>query len=115
MRELRHSWGLTRDERAEYVRALGEERRSPSPALDKLLAELETRTSRRAISHYRASILNEEMRNPGKLDLRAQYERLPAYERDYLYKKIEERAEALAGRKPSLRETAPELGAYGES
>jgi hypothetical protein len=115
MRELRHSWGLTRDERAEYVRALGEGRRSPSPVLDKLLAELETRTSARAISHYRASILNEEMRNPGKLDLRALYGRLPAYERDYLYKKIEERAEALAGRQPSLRETAPELGAYVES
>jgi len=115
MRELRHSWGLTRDERAEYVRALGEGRRSPSPALDKLLTELETRTSSRAISHYRASILNEEMRNPGKLDLRALYERLPAYERDYLYKTIEERAEAIAGRQPSLRESAPELGAYGES
>src|SRR5262249_1420198 len=64
-RELRHSWGLARDERAEYVKALGEGRRAPSPALDKLLAELETRTSARAISHYRASILNEEMRNPG--------------------------------------------------
>src|SRR5215510_2691932 len=115
MRQLRHSWGLTRDERAEYVRALGEGRRSPSPALDKLLTELETRTSSRAISHYRASILNEEMRNPGKLDLRALYERLPAYERDYLYKTIEERAEAIAGRQPSLRESAPELGAYGES
>jgi predicted NAD-dependent protein-ADP-ribosyltransferase YbiA (DUF1768 family) len=115
MRELRHSWGLTRDERAEYAKALGEGRRAPSPALDKLLAELETRTSARAISHYRASILNEEMRNPGRLDLRTMYERLPAYERDYLYKKIEERVEPLADRQPSLRETAPELDAYGES
>src|SRR6266508_4495518 len=115
MRELRHFWGLTRDERVGYVKALGEGRREPSPALDKLLTELETRTSARAISHYRASILNEEMRTPGKLDLRAMYERLPAYERDYLYKKIEERAEAGAFRQPSLRESAPELGAYGES
>jgi predicted NAD-dependent protein-ADP-ribosyltransferase YbiA (DUF1768 family) len=113
MRELRHSWGLTRDERAGHAKALGEGRRAPSPALDRLLAELETRTSARAISHYRASILNEEMRTPGKLDLRAMYERLPGYERDYLYKKIEERAEAGAFRHPSLRETAPELGAYG--
>src|SRR6266536_6052366 len=55
------------------------------------------------------------MRTPGKLDLRAMYERLPAYERDYLYKKIEERAAAGALRQPSLRESAPELGAYGES
>src|SRR5262249_28593563 len=84
MRELRHSWGFTRDERAQYVKALGEGQRSPSLALDKLLAELETRTSARAIRHYRASILNEEMQNPGKLDLHSLYGRLPTYERDYI-------------------------------
>ena len=93
MRELRHSWGLTRAERAEYAKALGEGRRAPSPVLEKMLAELETRTTARAISHYRASILNEEMRNPGKLDLRAMYERLPGYERDHLFGKIKEREE----------------------
>jgi len=109
MRELRCSWGLTRDERAEYARALGEERRAPSPALEKMLAELDTRTTARSIGHYRASILNEEMRNPGKLDLRAMYERLPGYERDHLFGKIKEREESLAGRHPSLRETAPEI------
>ena len=109
MRELRHSWGLTRAERAEYMKALGEGRRAPSPGLEKMLAELETRTTARAISHYRASILNEEMRNPGKLDLRAIYERLPGYERDHLFAKIKERDEALAGRPASLRETAPEI------
>jgi predicted NAD-dependent protein-ADP-ribosyltransferase YbiA (DUF1768 family) len=109
MRELRHSWGHTRAERAEYMKALGEGRRAPSPGLEKMLAELETRTTARAISHYRASILNEEMRNPGKLDLRAIYERLPGYERDHLFTKIKERDEALAGRPASLRETAPEI------
>jgi hypothetical protein len=70
---------------------------------------LETRTTARAISHYRATILNEEMRNPGKLDLRAMYERLPGYERDHLFGKIKEREESLAGRHPSLREAAPEI------
>src|SRR5262249_51005067 len=109
MRELRCSWGLTRAERAENVRALGERRRAPSPAMEKMLVELDTRTTARAISHYRASILNEEMRNPGKLDLRAMYERLPGYERDHLFGKIKEREEPLASRHPSLRETAPEI------
>jgi predicted NAD-dependent protein-ADP-ribosyltransferase YbiA (DUF1768 family) len=109
MRELRCSWGLTRAERAEYARALGEGRRAPSPALVKMLAELDTRTTARAIGHYRASILNEEMRNPGKLDLRAMYERLPGYERDQLFGKIKEREESLAGRHPTLREAAPEI------
>ncbi len=98
MRELRHSWGLTRAERAEYVKALGEGRRAPSPALEKMLAELESRTTARAISHYRASIINEEMRNPGKLDLHGIYERLPGYERDYLFGKIgRERRPSAAG------------------
>src|SRR5262249_59962679 len=63
----------------------------------------------RAISHYRASILNEEMRNPAKFNLRAMYERLPGYERDHLFGKIKEREESLAGRHPTLRETAPEI------
>jgi predicted NAD-dependent protein-ADP-ribosyltransferase YbiA (DUF1768 family) len=111
MRELRHAWGFTRAERAEYARALGEGRRAPSPALEKMLAELDTRTTARSIGHYRASILNEEMRNPGKLDLRAMYERLPGYERDHLFGKIKEREESLAGRRPTLRETAPEIDA----
>jgi predicted NAD-dependent protein-ADP-ribosyltransferase YbiA (DUF1768 family) len=111
MRELRYSWGLTRAERAEYTKALGVGRRAPSPALEKMLAELESRMTARAISHYRASILNEEMRNPGKLDLRAMYERLPGYERDHLFGKIKEREESLAGRHPTLRETAPEIDA----
>jgi hypothetical protein len=109
MRELRHAWGFTRAERTEYAKALGEGRRALSPGLEKMLAELETRTTARAISHFQASILNEEMRNPGKLDLRAMYERLPGYERDHLFGKIKEREESIAGRPPSLRETAPEI------
>jgi hypothetical protein len=37
------------------------------------------------------------------------YERLPGYERDHLFGKIKEREEFLAGRHPTLRETAPEI------
>ncbi len=109
MRDLRQAWGLTRVERAEYAKALIEGRRAPSPSLEMMLAELDMRTTARAIGHYRASILNEEMRNPGKLDLRAMYERLPGYERDHLFGKIKEREESLAGRHSTLREAAPEI------
>src|SRR5262245_24101069 len=109
MRELRCSWGLTRAERAEYAKALSEGRRDPSPALEKMLAELDTRMTARSIGHYRASILHEETRNPGKLDLRAMSERLAGYERDHLFGQIKEREESLASRHPSLRETAPEI------
>ncbi|MCI0390544.1 MAG: relaxase MobL [Acidobacteria bacterium] len=109
MRELRYTWGLTRDQRAEYVKALYEGQRWPSPTLEKMLTELESRTSAKAISHYRASIINEEMRSPGKLNLHRMHERLPNYERDYLFQKIAEREKALAGKHPTLRETSPRL------
>ncbi|MGH9831647.1 MAG: hypothetical protein ACRD9Y_01455, partial [Blastocatellia bacterium] len=77
MRELRHYWGLSRAERAARAEALRQGQLSPSPTLEQMLAELETRRSAQAIRHYQAAILNEKMRNPGKLDLRPMFERLP--------------------------------------
>jgi len=105
MRELRHAWGLSRAERAERVEALRDGRRAPSPTLERMLAELESRRSVSALRHYQASILNEEMRNPGKLNLRQLYERLSPYERTHLVEQIE-------GRKQRFTRTsapAPEL------
>ncbi len=113
MRELRYSWGLSRDERAAYAKALHEGKREPSPVLEKMLADLESRTSARGIRHYRASIINREMQNPGKLDLYGMRQRLPTYEWDYLFGKIGEKERGLSGRHPSLHETAPELDTSG--
>jgi hypothetical protein len=96
MRELRHAWGLSRAERAEQVAAISEGRLEPSPALAKMLAELESRRSVSALRHYQASILNEEMRNPGRVNLRQLYERLSPYERTYLVEQIEGRKQAFA-------------------
>jgi len=114
MRELRHSWGLSRDERAAYAKALHEGKREPSPALEKMLADLESRTTARGIRHYRASIINEEMQNPGKLNLYRMRQQLPTYEWDYLFGKIGEKEKGLSGRHPSLCESAPELDTSGQ-
>ncbi|MCG3144878.1 MAG: hypothetical protein HONDAALG_02388 [Gammaproteobacteria bacterium] len=118
MRELRHAWGLSRAERAEQVAALSEGRLEPSPTLAKMLAELESRRSAPALRHYQASIMNEEMRNPGKVNLRRLYEQLSPYERTYLVEQIEERKQALT--RPSTlgapaREPAQEASDRGIS
>ncbi|MCG3145020.1 MAG: hypothetical protein HONDAALG_02561 [Gammaproteobacteria bacterium] len=118
MLELRHAWGLSRAERAEQVAAISEGRLEPSPTLARMLAELESRRSVSALRHYQASILNEEMRNPGKVNLRHLYERLPPYERTYLVEQIEGRKQAIT--RPSTlgapaREPAQEASDRGIS
>ena len=108
MRELRHAWGLSRAERAEQVAAISEGRLEPSPTLAKMLAELESRRSGSALRHYQASILNEEMRNPGKLNLRQLYERLAPYERTYLVEQIEGRKQSITQPHAPAQEPAKE-------
>lgn len=94
MRELRYAWGLSREARASRVRDLHESRLQPSATLEKMLTELETRQSLPALKHYQASLLNEKMENPGKLDLQSLYERLPPYERTFLLERIDAKKEA---------------------
>jgi hypothetical protein len=106
MRELRHFWGLTRAERAERVTALHRGELLPSPTLETMLTEFETRRSAQAVRHYQASILNEEMRNPSKLDLRSLYERIPPHERSYLNERIEEKKQAIARSQSPIRSYA---------
>lgn len=106
MRELRHYWGLSRTERAERVKALREGDLAPSPALKGMVEELESRRTLPAIRHYQATILNEEMRNPGKLDLRSMFERLPPHERTFLVERIEEKKQSITRPQTPMRDTA---------
>ncbi|MBL8204736.1 MAG: hypothetical protein JNM09_10945 [Blastocatellia bacterium] len=108
MRELRYAWGLSREARASRVRDLHEGRLQPSSTLEKMLTELETRQSLPALKHYQASLLNEKMDNPGKLDLQSLYERLPPHERTYLLERIAAKKEAYQRPEPPLRETKDE-------
>ena len=104
MRELRHYWGLSRTERAERVKALREDALVPSPALKEMVEELDLRRTLPAIRHYQATILNEEMRNPGKLDLRSMFERLPPHERTFLVERIEEKKQSITRSQTPLRD-----------
>ncbi len=101
MREMRYAWGLSREARTTRVRDLHEGRLQPSGTLEKMLTELDTRQSLPALKHYQASLLNEKMDNPGKLDLQPLYEGLPPHERTYLLERIE------AKKQPYLRPEAP--------
>lgn len=95
MRELRYAWGLSREERAARVKDLHEGRQEPSPILSRMLTELDTRRTLPAVRHYQATLLNEKMENPGKLDLRPMYARLSPHERTYLIERIEEHKQLL--------------------
>jgi hypothetical protein len=105
MRELRHFWGLSRTERAERVKALREGNLAPSTVLKDMVEELESRRTLPAIRHYQATILNEEMRSPGPLDLRRMFERLPPHERTFLIERAEEKKQLIARSQPPVRDT----------
>ena len=60
-----------------------------------MMDELETRATLPAIRHYQATLLNEKMENPGKMDLRQLHARLPPHERTYLIERIEQRKQLL--------------------
>jgi hypothetical protein len=70
-----------------------------------MLTELETRQSLPALKHYQASLLNEKMDNPGKLELQPLYERLPPHERTYLLERIDAKKQAYVRPDAPPRET----------
>lgn len=106
MRELRHFWGLSRAERAKRVKALREGDLAPSPVLKEMVEELESRRTLPAIRHYQATVLNEEMRNPGRLELRSMFERLPPHERTFLVEQIEEKKQSITRSQTPMRDPA---------
>jgi hypothetical protein len=108
MRELRYAWGLSREARTNRVRDLHEDRLQPSATLEKMLTELDTRQSLPALKHYQASLLNEKMDNPGKLDLQPFYERLPPHERTFLLERIAAKKEVCVRPETPPRETKDE-------
>jgi hypothetical protein len=95
MRELRINYGLSREERAERAAGLREGRLPPSATLRTMLAELQTRRTERAVSHFQAGLINERMQSVGRLDLYRLNSRLAPHERTYLIEETEERKRAL--------------------
>ena len=96
MRELRIYYGLTKAERAERVAQLREGVLEPSPPLKQLLDELATRRTTKAISHFQASLLNEQMNYASRENLYRFGQSLPPHERTFLYELSEQRKQSLS-------------------
>ncbi len=95
MRELRIHYGLTQAERAARVTQLREGSLAASPPLTQLLDELVTRRTVKAVSHFQASLLNEQVAQPNRLNLYQLEQRLPPYERAYLFELTQQRKQEL--------------------
>jgi hypothetical protein len=95
MRELRINYGLSRLERSEKVEKLSRGLIEPSNSLRRMLDELETRKTAKAIGQFQASLFNPEMNSEGKQNLNTLYHRIPPHERTYLYQLSESRKYAL--------------------
>ncbi|HMV46651.1 MAG TPA: hypothetical protein PKD31_02690, partial [Blastocatellia bacterium] len=91
MRELRLLYGLSRQQRAARTADLHAGKLEPSAVLKELLAELETRTTVKAISHFQAGLLNEKTNQASRLNLHELSQRLPPHERAFLYEHSEAR------------------------
>lgn len=95
MRELRIYYGLSKVERAARVAQLQRGELEPSPPLHQLLDELATRHTVKAVNHFQASLLNEQMKQASRVDLYQLNQQIPPHERSYLYETTEQRKQAF--------------------
>ncbi len=95
MRELRLNYGLSRKERVARIVDLREGRIEPSESLKAILQELEARKTAKAVAHFQASLINEKMRNEGRMNLYLLNQRIVPHERTFLYELSEERKKSL--------------------
>jgi hypothetical protein len=96
MRELRINYGLSRAERAARTEKLHQGLIEPSQSLRLMIDQLDKRRTVKAISHFQASLLNEQMNNEGRLNLYLLHNRIPPHERAYLFESTENRKQALS-------------------
>ncbi len=102
MRDVLHSMTLFGQQKAERVQLLAAGKLEPSPALAKLLANLEPRNTQAALKHFYRSITNPAatLDRPNTFDLYQTYRSLSQIERDYLYQ------HALGAKYDALKETS---------
>ncbi|MFN0120057.1 MAG: hypothetical protein ACKV2V_06115, partial [Blastocatellia bacterium] len=111
MRELRYTWGESRAQRTARVQDLREGRLAPSDTLQRMLEELGERRTEAAVRHYQAALLNDELRNPGRVNLREMYTRIAPHERTFLIEQANERKQDIARAQTPPKDTherAPE-------
>lgn len=87
MKEILQSMTVFGKEKTERVKLLSEGRLATSPALSRLLANLDTRESPRAVDHFYSSLKTpaDDLRTKNNFDIKTTYEGLQQFEKDYLY------------------------------
>ena len=87
MKEILQSMTVFGKEKTERVKLLSEGRLDPSPALTKLLANLDTRQTPRAVDHFYTSLKTpaDVLHTKNSFDIKTTYEGLQQFEKDYLY------------------------------
>ena len=87
MRDILRSMAVFGKEKTERVQLLAQGKIAPSPTLSKLLANLETRQTVRAVNHFYSSLRTPapELLTQNRFDLHKAHARLPQYERDFLH------------------------------
>jgi hypothetical protein len=87
MRDILKSMAVFGKEKEERVKLLAEGKIPPSPTLAKLLANLESRQTVRAVNHFYSSLRTpaDQLLTKNSFDLHKAHARLPQYERDYLH------------------------------
>jgi hypothetical protein len=104
MRDLRLHYGLSRVERIQRIVDLRENRVEPSNVLRTMLQELDSRRTAKAVAHFQASILNEQISETGKINLFQLSQQLAPHERAYLFELSEERKKGVQ-RSPHIDRT----------
>jgi hypothetical protein len=116
MRDLRLGYGLSRNERSQRTIDLNEGRIELSNPLRTMLHELDSRRTARAVAHFQASILNEQVRAVSKVNLFQLIQQIAPHERAYLFEVSEERKKSLLKSLPDVRtqNSAPNEGRPGQ-
>jgi hypothetical protein len=87
MRDILQSMAVFGKEKTERVQLLAQGIIAPSPTLSKLLANLDTRQTVRAVNHFYSSLRTPapELLTQNRFDLHKAHARMPQYERDFLH------------------------------
>jgi hypothetical protein len=112
MRAVLYSMTVFGKEKAERVQLLAEGKLPPSPALARLLENLDGRHTKTTLNHYYRSLRNpaESLSRQNSFDLYKAHRSLPQYERDYLHNHaLAAKYEALNTRTPPQEKTVNAL------
>lgn len=87
MKDILQSMTIFGKEKTERVKLLSEGKLAPSPTLSKLLTNLDTRQTSRAVDHFYSSLKTpaDALHTKNSFDIKTTYEGLQQFEKDYLY------------------------------